>query len=482
MRLRRPSRRRDERGVVTVIVAFLSIVLMMAAAVAIDATVRTDRQQDLSAGLDAAAQAGAYRLPDAAAARTDALRFVTLHDASETGPLAPAVDFWCIVASTGSSPSYSVETAQIPSTCNPGPAPYTTAAYPGLRCSAALCAIPCPSTATCNTIRVSQARDVPFVFAPAGGISTGSTGAVLSVACKGTCGARISSPMDVAVVADRTGSMSTPDVDAMVAGIKGMLQVMTPAQQYVALGTIGRSATTTRSTSPCDATSKGLTYPSASATAGDWVPVAFSDDFQSGGSLNTASPLVKGVGCLTTKSGTGTHLAAPLKAASRYLLGLDANNLTSLPARTGTPQKALIFETDGEPNESINTGSTDLSTGGDVGSTNKNTACTNMTTVASNAKTNNILIVTVAYNLGTKTCDTTTGSPTVASKLAAAASPKAPGVPSLADTDCSTVAGRTAENNDGDFFFCGASGDDLAPLFKTAFGQIEGRIRLLALP
>ena len=47
----------------------------------------------------------------------------------------------------------------------------------------------------------------------------------------------------------------------------------------------------------------------------------------------------------------GTTLAAPMKAAAKYLLGLTANNLGNLPARTPTPRKVIIFETDGQPNE-----------------------------------------------------------------------------------------------------------------------------------
>jgi hypothetical protein len=478
-------RRRRERGVVALIVAFLSLCLMMAAALAIDSTMRTNRQQNLRTGLDAAAQAGAFKLPgDPGAAKSDALDFVKLHDSSETGALAPAVDFFCIVASTGTAPNYTVDTTQIPATCKPGTSTtYDAANYPGLRCNALRCAIPCSTTTgVCNTIRVSQARDVPFRFAPVGGIEKGSTGALASVACKGSCGTIAPNPMDVAVVADRTGSMSAADIASMVAGIKSMLQVMTQSLQFVALGTIGRSKLGATN-SACSGSSKTLSEPSTSATSGPWIPVPFSNDYlTTGTTLNTSSSLVRSVSCLTNSSSTGTHLAAPMKAAARYLLGLDANNLTSLPARPGIPQKAIIFETDGQPNESITGGSTSLSTAGDVGSTNDDTACNNMSTVASNAKAQNILIVTVAYNLGTTKCSSSAGSPTVASKLADAASPKAPGVPSVANTDCSTAAGRTAENADGDFFFCGASGDDLAPLFKTAFGQLTTGIRLLTLP
>ena len=67
---------------------------------------------------------------------------------------------------------------------------------------------------------------------------------MISVACKGSCGTINPNPLDVAVVADRTSSMGDADIDKLVLGIKGMLQVMTPSQQFVSLGAIGRSAPT----------------------------------------------------------------------------------------------------------------------------------------------------------------------------------------------------------------------------------------------
>ena len=148
-----------------------------------------------------------------------------------------------------------------------------------------------------------------------------------------------------------------------------------------------------------------------------------------------------------------------MKAAARYLLGLAPNNLGSLPARTPTPTKVLIFETDGEPNESATTaGTTSLGDPDDMFSKNTDyvdstarvdgsptasgpvnttatrsttgpnanwtdtyrtttqttyttktrtltggqTACTNLADVATKAKSANppIKVITIAYNLG----------------------------------------------------------------------------------
>ncbi len=69
----------------------------------------------------------------------------------------------------------------------------------------------------------------------------------------------------------------------------------------------------------------------------------------------------------------------------------------------------------------------------------------------------------------------------VNSTLAAAASP-VDGVPSVADNSCANAAQQLAENSDGDYFFCAASGSDMAPIFKTALSQVTKGIRLLKLP
>ncbi len=145
-----------------------------------------------------------------------------------------------------------------------------------------------------------------------------------------------------------------------------------------------------------------------------------------------------------------------------------------------------------------------------VGGTN---ACNNLIAVANEAKARGILVITVAYNLAGTQCDdsdpannnqTTTTTDTVVGNttfktetvkryrrplvsapvtnvLALSASP-ANGVPSAAESNCSTSAQQAAENSDGDYFFCAASGSDMGPIFTTALSQVSKGIKLMKLP
>ncbi|MCW2787439.1 MAG: hypothetical protein JWP74_3956 [Marmoricola sp.] len=568
-------RHRDETGAIAILSALLVVILMGMGALGVDLASQVNERQELQDSMDAGAQAGAFQLPgNGIRAQSDATSFARVADAGVT----PAINFFCVVASTASGVSWTLDSSQIPSVCNPASGKVGSS-YTGIRCGPKICSIPCvPSLGdSCNTIHLSDDKTVPFQFARVFGVDQGSTGAVDSAACKGSCGSIPPNPMNVAVVADRTGSMSSSDVAAMITGINGMLKVMTPSQQYVALGTIGRASST--------APSSCRSSPSTSTTIGPWVPTPFTTGYlnAAGTDVNTSSQLIKDIACLTTASSTGTSLASPMKSAARYLLGSSVgatNNLGSLPVRTtGTPRNVLIFETDGQPNETASTGgTTSLATSADVfsnvndsivantqtgpvatqatvttttgsGSLKKTTitnttyntttktttntyvggqnACTNLSTVAANAKAAGILVVTVAYNLSGITCDsnnpalpsstsstvdgvasilstvvsgrTTTITQkiartitevvwvdpvgaTVTSVLANAASPTSTGAASADDNNCGTLAGRTAENADGDYFFCGASGTDMAPIFKTALSQAASGIKLIQLP
>ncbi|WP_209714495.1 TadE/TadG family type IV pilus assembly protein [Marmoricola sp. OAE513] len=568
------TRRRDESGAVALMFGLLALVLMGVAALGVDFASQVNQRQKLQDAMDAGAQAGAFPLPtDGTKSKVDALSFARAADATAT----PDVDYFCVVASMKSGALWVLDASQIPSVCNPASAKVGST-YTGLKCGPTICSIPCKPASgdQCNTIRLVDEKDVPFTFARALGIAKGGTGATQSVACKGSCGTVPPNPMDVAVVADRTTSMTSTDVTAMVNGIKGMLKVMTPSQQYVSLGTIGRSSSS--------APSSCKTSPSTSLTSGPWMPTAFTNGYlnAAGTDLNTSNQLVKDISCLGF-SNTGTSLSAPFKGAARYLLGSAvgaSNNLSSLPARnTGTPQKVLIFETDGQPNENAATGgSASLSTSSDLFSntddyststattgpvavpvtvtttsgygaaqitinttttyntttvTTTNTynggqnACNNLKLLAANAKAAGILVVTIAFNIAGKACDdynptppaptsTTSDGPitvlsnvlvgkvrtiqqrvnrtvnklvwsapsgaNVSSVLADVASPTSTGAPSTNNSDCGTTAGRTAENTDGDYFFCAASGTDMAPIFKTALSQAGSGIKLIRLP
>jgi hypothetical protein len=54
--------------------------------------------------------------------------------------------------------------------------------------------------------------------------------------------------------------------------------------------------------------------------------------------------------------------------------------------------------------------------------------------------------------------------------------------PSYSDHDCSAGSGRAAENADGDYFFCAASGDDMGPIFITALSQVSTGVKLINMP
>ncbi|WP_186466966.1 pilus assembly protein TadG-related protein [Arthrobacter sp. UKPF54-2] len=444
--------------------ALLLPVLFGVLALALDVGRLVYEHQHLNNALDAAALAGVSALPDdPAGARNAAIAFAKANDPQAD----PTVTFWCVVASSGTART--VGNGQVPSVCNPG----TTS---GARCSEKICAVPCVpgSGHTCNTLTVTDDKSVSFNFGPAIGIDTGNTGSLSATACKGSCGAQTPNPMDVALVADRTGSMSDTDLASMKTALQTTLKTMTKDQQYVALGTIGRSNPTTG----C------VTTPSGSATSGPWLPVPFSNDYTTPGptpALNNGSALVKGIQCLA-HSGSGTYLASPVKAAARYLLGLDSNNLGTLPGRTGTPRKAIVLETDGQPNESGISGVTSVGVSGDIRNSDSVVACNNLKAVAADAKARGILIVTVAYNAATSARCGGSGSAFVRDVLAAAATEKSPGVPSTASNDCSTPALAAAENSDGDYFFCASNGADLGPIFVSAINAISSHSHLLRIP
>lgn len=47
---------------------------------------------------------------------------------------------------------------------------------------------------------------------------------------------------------------------------------------------------------------------------------------------------------------------------------------------------------------------------------------------------------------------------------------------------CWLGANQTAENSDGDYFFCAATGTDMASIFTTALSQVSKGIKLVRIP
>ena len=464
-------RTRDERGGIAVLSAIVAVGLFGFAALAVDVAELVNERQELHDTLDMAAQTGAGKLPaDGAGARAAALANAAANDPEAT----PAIDFFCVVGAKASGATYVVDTTHIPLSCNPGPAPYTAGSYPGLTCNSRICAIPCvPEQGDqCNTLRARDEKDVPYVLAPVVGVDRGDTGTLTSVACKGACGSVPANPIDMVVVGDRTGSMGSA-ITNLEDAMKGLLEYLTPSQHRVALGTIGRSS----STAPASC----LSQPSTSGSSGPWIPVGFSSTYDNTDVdppsnppvLSPTDPLARAVDCIgNASSSTGTYLAAPMRAARELLQGATA--------RPAPVRKAIIFMTDGEPNESTNPG------GGYPYSSNGTTACNNVVNEASAAKSAGILVVTIAFRLEGVRCNGS-GSALVTERLAAMASPRPDGTASRDDgggagAGCNTTAEVNGENADGDFFFCTPTPSALAPIFQTAAAAIVQGTRLIRLP
>jgi len=523
--------RTRERGATAVVVAICLLLVIGAAAMSFDTANLALKRQTLQNLTDAAAQAGAVYLRDNPKDLTGAQQaaYTFAHAVDSTFTLGD-VTLWCIVGSTGATKD--IAPGNIGIVCNP-------IILTGKVCDLNLCAIPCTASgASCNAIQVKHTGTVPFYFAPVIGIPSGTTGAVASVSCAKSCGSGgIPNPLDIAIIADRTPSMSDGDFNAMKDGIKGSLATMTPEYQFVTLGTINRSKP---STTDVDClTSQGAptalvngkapsTYLTGGARLGQWMPLGFSNNYLTGklgdpvgtrtlietknknnlgyevacmDHVSTANLLIPNTN--VSKYPWGTSLAAPLKAAAQMLLLPNNSNLGTLSNARKTlttvpAKKWIIFETDGQPDETMgynasastdghgnvtypgysdsntSAGSTDALTGGEptaLSPSNDVTGCQNLVDVAASAKKagNDVNIIMIAYGSATSaTCGSTIK---VKDKMAEAASP-ANGSASLADKSCTSQNGQpAAENTDGDFFFCASTAADLQAIFKTAIGM-----------
>jgi hypothetical protein len=60
----------------------------------------------------------------------------------------------------------------------------------------------------CNVVVITGSATTKFSFGPVVGVNSGSTGAVVSVACNGPCGNSPVIPVDLVIILDRTASMA----------------------------------------------------------------------------------------------------------------------------------------------------------------------------------------------------------------------------------------------------------------------------------
>jgi Putative Flp pilus-assembly TadE/G-like/von Willebrand factor type A domain len=220
-----------------------------------------------------------------------------------------------------------------------------------------------------------------------------------ATAC-GTCGG--SQPLDIELVLDRTGSMCTPNCDALqgaVAGVRAFLQLMNPNLDYVGLtvlppaksfsswdggwgsgsgsggggwgswwtgGTWGGfdlgsllsqfagfwNPNPTGDHNPaCDTPSSSSNYGyNSSSSAYAVVPIA--NDYEQNGALNDNSNLIRTIDCV--QAGGSTDYANAIDAAKQ---ALDAHAATNGQLGRSNVQKVIVMLSDGAANTGPNCGS-----------------------------------------------------------------------------------------------------------------------------
>ncbi|HEY5160655.1 MAG TPA: pilus assembly protein TadG-related protein [Gaiellaceae bacterium] len=290
--------RADEEGQTIVIVAVLMVVLLALSAFAIDVGYAYFAHRSLQASADAAALAGAQRLPDSSSATATAQEYGT----SPTGK------------------NYDGKLGTVDETVS-------------LRCVTSL-----PGCDPFNAIVVQESAQVPTFFARVLGIDS------LNVKAKATacsyCGVK---PADIMLIVDRTGSMcqdndghdqhpACPDISNVKAALRQFLDYLDPAQQRVGLALFPPAPSLSQACStPVDG--------NYNSTSNPYVVVPLSSDYATqSGSLNDSSQLLSTINCIDT--GGNTAYANALEEARAEL------------ALHGRPSVAhvIIFFSDGAAN------------------------------------------------------------------------------------------------------------------------------------
>ncbi|TAK62819.1 MAG: hypothetical protein EPO22_07090, partial [Dehalococcoidia bacterium] len=318
------SARSDDNGQIIVLSALIIAIVLGMGALAVDVGFYLHERQNVQKAVDAGALAGAQLLPNDAMTAASVATTFTLSNDPSLDPARVSATFRCLVGDRNGDGI--PDPSDIPASCDPK-------ADASWHVSGGLAISPCvPANGDkCNVIVVAASNDVNYFIAPAIGIKKGSTGSIQSAACNGPCGGPPTAPVDVALVMDRTGSMSSTDLTNARNAAKALLQTFNPSLQYVALGLLGPSRVDS-SCSGVNSPAKGLGASSSqygTTMPGDvpkWIPVGLSGTgapvneayLNADGTLNTSSTIVKAINCFG-KSSTGTNLSTPMRMAKYYL-------------------------------------------------------------------------------------------------------------------------------------------------------------------
>jgi hypothetical protein len=293
----RLRRRSGEDGQTIVLAVIAMVALLALAAFAIDVGYVYYAHRSLQASADAAALAGAQKLPDAAEAKATAQEFGTSsvgkNQLNNIGAISETISTKCLTSLPG---------------CDPA-----------------------------NAVVAEESAQVPTFFSRVLGIKSFNIKAK-ATACS-YCGVK---PLDIMVVVDRTGSMcqdhngnndpACTDMNKEKAALEEFLSFLEPARQRVGLAVFPpATSVAARCNTPAEANYNNASNP--------YVVVPLSNDYATKtGELNSSSQLVSTIGCIKA-AGTTSYATAIEKAQAE----LTAHG------RAGV-DRVIVFFSDGAAN------------------------------------------------------------------------------------------------------------------------------------
>jgi hypothetical protein len=448
-------------GAIALMTAVLMVVLLGVTALAYDLAHLRHQRQVLQDAVDLSALAGAQLMPvrGAQAANLAVAEAQLIAHANSPGlPIGNLiVHFSCVVSDPEGNGGQ--DSLDVPGACGPAVAGAWTGGWTTALGRATHACDPYAGD-LCNSIVVSASDTVQFYFAPVMGFNQGSTGSVSAASCRGFCG-QPSTPLDVVIVFDRTGSMTDADIQNAINGAEAVLQAYDPRLQHVGFVALpyGDPAT-----GKCLANDPQI-YPNSSQSPWEVTPLS-SDYLDANGALNRSSALVQRIECMHATPRISVIVdGVERKSAGHTNLGDPMSAARSMLASEGRPDvpDVIIFETDGEANQPFG-----------------HQPCQYFVDAARAAKTAGVDVFTLGFGVGGARCTQDTGfygSKFASISLSDAAAPI--GTPSGA-LDNQPGSCSAQENTDGDNYFCEPGTADLEAVFRQIAVASLGHSRLVA--
>jgi hypothetical protein len=349
-------RGRGERGQILAVVALALVALLGVSAFAIDVGFAYYGKRQLQSATDAAALAGAQDLPNAGTAIATATSYATANTPSNL-----AFSFSYQLACTNTS----------------------------------ILATGCSALVNPNMLTVTGSGSTSTWFARIFGITHFDLSAHANA-----CSPCSSTPVDIVMAVDRTGSMCSPtdasgnciDLDNAKDGIRTMLTDLNPP--YAQIGMVAFPPVQTTSTSACAAPYNSLGsngYDGYDTATRGYVTDIINGNYKTGNSLNTSSGLylhtVDGPNTSCIEAGGNTSYSEALRQAKAEL---DAHGRVNVP-------DYIVFLTDGEANIGSVYGP---STAYPQGNSDDQQPCHTAVNLANTYKAAGVTIYSIGYALG----------------------------------------------------------------------------------